>query len=46
MAVMGVVMYVGAPTAMAMMTPAEEVRRLGVEVLRIEAFAEPMLPLQ
>lgn len=42
MAVMGVVMYVGAPTAMAMMTPAEEVRRLGVEVLRIEAFAEPM----
>ena len=42
MAVMGVVMYVGAPVAMAMMTPAEEVRRLGVEVLRIEAFAEPM----
>ena len=38
----GVVMYVGAPVAMAMMTPAEEVRRLGVEVLRIEAFAEPM----
>ena len=42
MAVMGVVMYVGAPVAMAMMTPAEEVRHLGVEVLRIEAFAEPM----
>ena len=42
MAVMSVVMYVGAPVAMAMMTPAEEVRRLGVEVLRIEAFAEPM----
>lgn len=42
MAVMGVVMYVGAPAAMAMMTPVDEVRRLGVEVLRIEAFAEPM----
>lgn len=42
MIVMGVVMYVGSPFAMAMMTPSEEVRRLGVEVLRIEAFAEPM----
>ena len=30
MAVMSVVMYVGAPVAMAMMTPAEEVRSLGV----------------
>lgn len=42
MTLMGVVMYVGAPFALAMMTPVEEVRRLGVEVLRIEAFAEPM----
>ena len=42
MALMGVVMYVGSPFAMALMTPSEEVRRLGVEVLRIEAFAEPM----
>ena len=42
MAVMGVVMYVGAPFAMSMMTPSEEVRLLGVEVLRIEAYAEPM----
>ena len=42
MAVMGVVMYAGSPLVMAMMTPSEEVRRLGVEVLRIEAFAEPM----
>ena len=42
MTVMGVVMYVGSPFAMAMMTPSEEVRQLGVEVLRIEAFAEPM----
>lgn len=42
MAVMGVVMYVGAPFAMGIMTPVAEVRALGVEVLRIEAFAEPM----
>lgn len=42
MAVMGVVMYVGAPVAMGIMTPVAEVRALGVEVLRIEAFAEPM----
>ena len=42
MTLMGVVMYVGAPFAMAMMTPSPEVRLLGVEVLRIEAFAEPM----
>lgn len=42
MALMGVVMYVGAPFAMSIMTPVDEVRRLGVEVLRIEAFAEPM----
>lgn len=42
MALMGCVMYAGAPFAMEMMTPVEEVRRLGVEVLRIEAFAEPM----
>ena len=42
MALMGVVMYAGSPFVMAMMTPSEEVRRLGVEVLRIEAFAEPM----
>ncbi len=42
MAVMGCVMYAGAPFAMEMMTPVEEVRQLGVEVLRIEAFAEPM----
>ena len=42
MALMGIVMYVGSPLAMAMMTPSAEVRQLGVEVLRIEAFAEPM----
>lgn len=42
MAAMGVCMYAGAPLAMALMTPVAEVRQLGVEVLRIEAFAEPM----
>ena len=42
MAVMGVVMYAGAPIFMGMMTPVEEVRQLGVMALRIEAFAEPM----
>lgn len=42
MAVMGVVMYVGAPFAMSLMTPVSEVRSLGAGILRIEAFAEPM----
>ena len=42
MAVMGMVMYAGSPFVMAMMTPSEEVRQLGVGILRIEAFAEPM----
>lgn len=42
MAVMGVVMYAGAPIFMSIMTPVEEVRQLGVLALRIEAFAEPM----
>ena len=42
MALMGVVMYVGAPMAMSLMTPVAEVRALGVEVLRREDLAEPM----
>lgn len=42
MAVMGVVMFVGAPVFLGIMTPVEEVRQLGVMALRIEAFAEPM----
>ena len=42
MALMGLVMYIGAPFFMGMMTPVEEVRQLGVMALRIEAFAEPM----
>ena len=41
MALMGVVMYVTAPEMMALMTPVEEIRTLGIDCLRIEAFAEP-----
>ncbi len=39
---MGALMYITAPQIIGVMTPVEEIRRLGVEVLRIEAFAEPM----
>jgi len=42
MALMGVVMYVFAPEMMGLMTPVAEIRALGTEALRIEAFAEPM----
>ena len=42
MAVMGIIMYISAPAMFSVLTPSEEVRRLGVSVLRIEAFAEPL----
>ena len=42
MAVMGAVMYITAPQMIGVMTPVEEIRSLAIEVLRIEAFAEPM----
>ena len=42
MTLMGVVLYIFAPYVMEMMTPVEAIRELGVESLRIEAFAEPM----
>lgn len=42
MTMTGVVMYVGAPYALSIMTPVSEIRHLGTEVLRIEAFAEPL----
>lgn len=42
MTVMGVVMYICAPWVMALMSPVEGIQTLGVESLRIEAFAEPM----
>lgn len=42
MTLMGAVMYLTAPPIMAMLTPDAAVQALGVEVLRIEAFAEPL----
>lgn len=42
MTVMGVVMYVTSPALMTLMTPVLEVQQLTTQVLRIEAFAEPM----
>ena len=42
MSLMGVVMYVAAPLMMGILTPVPEVHQLGVECLRIEAWAEPM----
>lgn len=42
MSMMGVLMYWGAPLVMELMSPVSSIRNLGVEVLRIEAWAEPM----
>ena len=42
MAFMGVLMFVFAPEMMGVLTPVAEIRDLGVQCLRIEAFAEPM----
>ena len=42
MAFMGTVMYIFAPEMISIMTPDEQVRLLGSQSLRIEAFAEPM----
>lgn len=42
MGVMGILMYMFAPQIIGVMTPVEEIRTLGTEILRIEAFAEPM----
>ena len=42
MGAMGLVMYVLAPEIIGVMSPVEEIRRLGAEILRIEAWAEPM----
>lgn len=41
MALMGVVMWVFAPELIGLLSPVAEIRSLGVEVLRIEAWAEP-----
>ena len=42
MGVMGVIMYIAAPLIIGTMTPDAEILELGVQALRIEAFAEPM----
>ena len=42
MTVMGAVMYCAAPLMMGFITPVEAIRTAGIEILRIEAFAEPM----
>lgn len=42
MTLMGAILYVAAPVMMDIMTTVEPIRALGVEVLRIEAFAEPL----
>ncbi|MBM6992351.1 MAG: MATE family efflux transporter [Prevotella sp.] len=41
MAFMGLVMYVFAPEMIGFLSPVAEIRELGTQVLRIEAFAEP-----
>ena len=42
MAFMGLLMYIWAPELMGLLTPIEEIKVLGAQCLRIEAFAEPM----
>ena len=42
MGIMGALMYLTAPQIISVMTPVADIRTLAVEVLRIEAFAEPM----
>lgn len=42
MTVMGVAMWIVAPWIMEMMTPVADISHLGTEILRIEAWAEPM----
>lgn len=41
MALMGVVMWIFAPEMIGFLSPVEEIRQLGTEALRIEAWAEP-----
>ena len=42
MSAAGVLMYIFAPQMIGILTPNKVIRDLGTEVLRIEAFAEPM----
>lgn len=41
MAIMGLIMYIFAPEMIGILSPVEEIRTLGSQVLRIEAFVEP-----
>lgn len=42
MGVMGVAMFIFAPQIINVMSPVDEIRTLGADILRIEAWAEPM----
>lgn len=42
MALTGAAMYFGAPFMMAILTPDTEIQLLGIQILRIEVFAEPL----
>ena len=42
MTFMGIVMYICAPLMMSLLSPVAEIQALGIECLRIEAWAEPM----
>ncbi len=42
MSVMGVIMWIGAPWVMELLSPVEDIQLLGMSALRIEAWAEPM----
>lgn len=42
MTFMGAILYIGAPVMMEIMTDVESISTLGIEVLRIEAWAEPL----
>ena len=42
MGLMGVVLWIGAPAIMSLMSPVAAIQDLGVSALRIEAWAEPM----
>ena len=42
MTVSGAIMYFASPLMIGLLTPDENIRSLGIQLLRIEAFAEPM----
>lgn len=42
MTISGALMYLAAPAMLSFLTPVKEVQELGIQVLRIEAFAEPL----